>query len=292
MTSDGRAVCIAFANHKGGTGKTSSCISIAGYLALAGNKVLVVDLDPQANATSGLGIDTTTLQHSMYDVFLDQCDVYDGVPITQVILQTDAPNLHVAPSEWDLSVAEVLLQQDDCRSVILNRILESVKPLYDYILLDLPPSLQLLSINGLCSADHVVIPLDPSIYSLESIHNLDATFSDICRLTGRPNPHITALLVRHIRRSFFSRLTRSLGPSQDVVARLKERFATIFLIPQAPQIYEAQRVGLPISHFAPRSRVGCAYQRVATSIAEASRIKNGAQTAMNRTWPCGPSAAV
>ena len=103
------AECIVFANHKGGTGKTTSCLSIAGFLAKSGSKVLVVDFDPQANATSGSGIDTLTLKYSMYDAFLDQCDGYEGVPITQVILETDVGNLHVAPSELDLAVAEVLV---------------------------------------------------------------------------------------------------------------------------------------------------------------------------------------
>jgi len=98
------AECIGFANHKGGTGKTTSCLSIAGYLAKSGSKVLVVDFDPQANATSGLGIDTRTPKYSMYDTVLGQCDDYEGVPITQVILETDVENLHVAPSELNLAV--------------------------------------------------------------------------------------------------------------------------------------------------------------------------------------------
>src|ERR1700757_1093566 len=84
-----RAQCVAFANHKGGTGKTTSCLSIAGYLAKSGSKVLVVDFDPQANATSGLGIDKKTLRHSMYDAVLDLCDGHTGVPVTEVILETD-----------------------------------------------------------------------------------------------------------------------------------------------------------------------------------------------------------
>ncbi len=99
------AECVVFANCKGGTGKTTSCLSIAGYLAKSGSKVLVVDFDPQANATSGLGIETLTLKYSMYDAVLDQCDGYEGVPITQVILETDVENLHIAPSELDLAVA-------------------------------------------------------------------------------------------------------------------------------------------------------------------------------------------
>src|SRR3954469_3031975 len=103
--SSGRAQCIAFANHKGGSGKTTSCLSIAGYLAKTGSKVLVVDFDPQANATSGLGIDKKTPPYTMYDAVLDKCDGQEGVPITRVIVETDVENLHVAPAEFDLAVA-------------------------------------------------------------------------------------------------------------------------------------------------------------------------------------------
>src|SRR5437763_10644950 len=98
-----RAQCIAFANHKGGTGKTTSCLSIAGYLAKGGSRVLVVDCDPQGNATSGLGIDKKSLRTSMYDAFLEHCDGHEGVPLTRVIVETDVPNLHVAPAEFDLA---------------------------------------------------------------------------------------------------------------------------------------------------------------------------------------------
>lgn len=100
------AECIVLANHKGETGKTTSCLSIAGYLANSGKKVLVVDFDPQANTTSGLGIDTIAVKYSMYDAVLDQCNGYEGVPITQAILETDVEKLHVVPSELDLAVAE------------------------------------------------------------------------------------------------------------------------------------------------------------------------------------------
>ena len=112
------AECIVFANHKGGMGKTTSCLSIAGYLAKSGSKVLVVDFDPQANATSGLGIDMMSLKYSMYDAVLDQCDGYEGVPVTRVILETGMENLHVAPSEFDLGVAQVLMQRTKDRADI------------------------------------------------------------------------------------------------------------------------------------------------------------------------------
>jgi chromosome partitioning protein len=111
-----KAECIVFTNPKGGSGKTTSCLSIGGYLARSGSKVLVVDFDPQANATSGLGIDRITLQHSIYDAVLNHCDGYKGVPITQVILwETGVENLHIAPSELDLGVVEVLMVIEGAR---------------------------------------------------------------------------------------------------------------------------------------------------------------------------------
>src|SRR6478735_1233096 len=126
----GKAQCIAFANHKGGTGKTTSCLSIAGYLAKSGSKVLVVDFDPQANATSGLGIDKTSLRYSMYDAILNQCDGHEGVTIAHVIVETDIHNLHLAPSEFDLAVAECYMLNSRDRTNLLNHALERVKPFY------------------------------------------------------------------------------------------------------------------------------------------------------------------
>src|ERR1700730_7110769 len=104
-----RAQCVAFANHKGGTGKTTSCLSIAGYLAKSGSKVLVVDFDPQGNATSGLGIDKKTISFSMYDAVLALCDGQQGVPITKVIVETDVQKLQVAPAEFDFAVDECFM---------------------------------------------------------------------------------------------------------------------------------------------------------------------------------------
>ena len=245
------AECIVFANHKGGTGKTTCCLSIAGYLAKSGSKVLVVDFDPQANATSGLGIDTLTLKYSMYDALLDQCDGYEGVPITQVILETDVENLHVAPSELDLAVAEVLVQHTRNKAGILNRILDEVRSLYDYILIDSPPGSGLLTINGLCASDQVVVPLDPSIFSLEALDNLKASFQDIKRMAGYPINRITAVLIRYAKPDVFSRILRRRSPSQEVEARLREMFDTVFIVPDSIEIYGAQRQGVPISHHAP-----------------------------------------
>lgn len=268
------AECIAFVNHKGGTGKTTSCISIAGFLAKNDCKTLVVDLDPQANATSGLGIDGATLLYSMYDAILDQCEGYEGVPISKVILETDVKNLHLAPSEFDLSVSEIVLQRVKNRTGVLTLILEEVRDVYDYILIDLPTSSGLLTINGLCASDQVVIPVDPSIYSLEALENLKHTFRDIKRREGRPINKITVVLNRyHLEDDVFAKMFRKRHPSFEVEARLRDMFPSVFVVPDAIEIYDAQKKGIPISHFAPKSRAGKAYENIAKSIIEKTNAK-------------------
>lgn len=268
------AECIAFVNHKGGTGKTTSCISVAGFLAKDGHKTLIVDFDPQANATSGLGIDTATIQYSMYDVILDQCEGYKGVPITKILLETDVANLHLAPSEFDLSVAEVLLQRVKERTGVLTLILEEIRDLYDYILIDLPTNSGLLTINGLCASDQVVIPADPSIYSIEALENLKHTFRDIKRIEGRPVSKITVVLNRyHVEQDVFAKMFQKRHPSYEVESRLREMFPSVFTVPEAIEIYDAQKKGIPISHFAPKSRAGKAYQKIARNIIEKTNAK-------------------
>lgn len=268
------AECIAFVNHKGGTGKTTSCISIAGFLAKNGYKTLVVDFDPQANATSGLGIDGATLRYSMYDVILDQCEGYEGVPITKVILETDITNLHLAPSEFDLSVAEVLLHRVKERTGVLTLILEEIRDLYDYILIDLPTNSGLLTINGLCASDQVVVPVDPSIYSLEALENLKHTFRDIKRMDGHPISKITVALNRyHVEHDVFAKMFQKRHPSYEVEVRLREMFPSVFIVPEAIEIYDAQKKGIPISHFAPKSKAGKSYEKIAKSIMVNNKTK-------------------
>ncbi|MBU4223468.1 MAG: AAA family ATPase [Euryarchaeota archaeon] len=131
--------CISFVNPKGGTGKTTSCVSIGGSLAKEGKKVLIVDFDPRANATLALGIDSSTLKKSIYDVVLSYCG-YNHTPITSVILETKVPNLHIAPSEPDLAVAEVLMQNTKNKSFILKQMISDIYN-NDYIKIKAPPPL-------------------------------------------------------------------------------------------------------------------------------------------------------
>jgi chromosome partitioning protein len=272
MTLSMKGECIAFANHKGGTGKTTSCLSIAGYLAKRGSKVLVVDFDPQANATSGIGIDRMTLKHTIYDAVLSMIKGYNGVPLSRVILKTDVENLHIAPSELDLGVTEVILQRTRRKTRILAGLLDQVRSTYDYILVDLPPSSGLLSINGLCAADHVVVPLDTGIFSFEALNNLKTSFSDVRRMTGHTIDKITMILIRYVEPDILSRILRKQNPSQEALAKLKEMFQTVFVVPESREIYEAQKKGIPISHFAPGSRCGKAYEKIVKSIVDNNKI--------------------
>lgn len=261
-----QAECIAFANFKGGTGKTTSCLSVAGYLAKAGLQVLVVDFDPQADATSGLGIDGTTLKHSMYDVILDQCDDYDGVPITQIILETEIANLHLAPSQLDLGSAQLLMQQTPDMLGILHRILDKVSGFYDYILIDVPPDTGLLMLNSLRAANQVVVPLDASIFALEALENLQIYCQDIKQMTGHKINSLTVVLTRYVKGNLLCRFFKSPHPSQEIEVKLREMFPTVFVIPEASDVYQAQRLGLPISHYATHSKIGKAYEKVTQHI--------------------------
>ena len=257
---------ISFINNKGGTGKTTSCLSIAGYLAKWGSRVLVVDLDPQANATSGLGIDGMTLNYTLYDAILDQCNGYIGVPITHVILETCIGNLHLVPAELDLAVGQVLMQHSESRAGMLRQILKSIEEYYDYILIDTPPSSGLLMINSLYASDHVVVPLDPCVFSLEALDHLDLFFRDVGRVYGHSIDNSWAILIRYVRPKPFSRILRKHHPSKEIEARLRKLFSTVFVVPESLEIYPSQREGLPISHYAPTSKAGRAYESIAEGI--------------------------
>lgn len=261
------AKCIVFANQKGGTGKTTSCISVAGFLAKAGNTVLVVDFDPHANATSGLGIDSASLKCSTYDAILNKCDGYKGIPLTQVIIGTDIENLHLAPSEPDLIAAEVIMQDEHDKTSILNRMLEVMRSMYDYILIDLPPTSGLLTINGLCASDQVVIVLDPSIYSLEAFENLKTLFNTIMEMTGHHIDRITVVLNKYVKQDdVFKILFGRRTPSEEIEAELRKTCKEVFTIPESTKIFESQKAGVSISHYAPSDKAGRAYERLAKHV--------------------------
>ncbi len=160
---------IAFCNQKGGVAKTTSAINIAAYLAIYGKKTLIVDLDPQANATSGLGVDKTTIEYSIYNV------LHEHISIEQAILPTAIEQLFIVPSNLNLTGAEVELVNVMGREYRLKKAMEEIADNFEYVIFDCPPSLGLLTINGLTAADAVLIPIQCEYYALEGLSQLIKT---------------------------------------------------------------------------------------------------------------------
>ena len=154
---------VSFSNQKGGVGKTTTCVNMAAYIAVTGKKVLLVDIDPQGNATTGLGFSKSSLKKSVYNVLIDDEKASDN------ILKTELEGLDLLPSNIDLAGAEVELVYKKGREKILKNALEDLKKVYDYIMIDCPPSLGLLTINALAAANSVIIPIQSEYYALEGL---------------------------------------------------------------------------------------------------------------------------
>ena len=251
------SVNIAFAHHKGGTGKTTSCVNISGFLALSAKKVLVIDLDPQANATSALGIDKNNLGESMYDVMVGDAEIAD------VVLETETEHIHLAPATLDLVGAESHLYRINNRISILKRSIEGIRKYYDYIMIDTPPGPGLFIINGVVASDYTIVTLDPGVFALEGVETLNLIFDDINESSGvRINPRM-AILTRCNKASLFSRITGKRDPVKEIKKGMKGFFDSVYTVPYGVEVYEAQLKGVPISHYKPKCKAGVAYKKIA-----------------------------
>lgn len=245
---------VACANQKGGVGKTTTIVNIAAYLALAGERTLLVDLDPQGNATSGLGIRRESLRNSVYEGLLD------GLDIRSLVTATAVPGLAVVPSTVALAGAEVELATREQRERQLRRLVAPVIPEYDYILVDCPPALGLLTLNALTAADSVLIPLQAEYYALEGLTQLVATL-DLVR--DHLNP---ALRVKGVVLTMFDARTNL---SADVAAEVRRHLGdAVFrtVIPRSVRLSEAPSYGLPIALYRPGSAGADAYRALATEL--------------------------
>ena len=259
MPNDKKSKRIAFVHHKGGTGKTTSCINISGYLIKAGKKVLLVDLDPQGNATSGLGVEKNSLENSMYDVMIGTTEIKD------IILETDA-GIHLAPGTLELVGAEAYMYRRQDRATILKKALEKVKGYYDYIMIDTPPGPRLFGINGIVASDYVIVALDPGVFALEGLEDLHLVLDDISESINVEINAKMAILTKSVKASFFSIIRGRPNPVKEIEKEVKKVFEKVFCIPYSIEIYESQLKGIPISHHAPKCKAGLSYEKIANEI--------------------------
>ena len=246
---------IALANQKGGVGKTTTTVSLGAALTELGQKVLIVDFDPQGGCGLGLGIEPGALELSVYNALLDRsCDGAD------VIVKSRIPGLDLLPSNIDLAAAELMLVQEVAREQTLLRVLTPLRVKYDFILIDCPPSLGLLTINGLTAADGVIVPLECEYYALRGMALL---MDSIERIRERLNPR---LQIDGILATMYD--TRTLH-SKEVLARVKDAFGDhLFSTPirKTVRFAEAPVVGEPITHYAPTSAGALAYRSLAQEV--------------------------
>ena len=253
---------IACANQKGGVGKTTTVVNLGCYLAIAGERVLIVDLDPQGNATSGLGLDPNSIERSVYDA------VVDGERIRALVVPGPVEGLDVVPSAIALAGAEVELAPVEGRERRLARLLADIAADYDYVFVDCPPSLGLLTVNALTAADSVLIPLQCEYYALEGLTQLLATL-DLIRDHLNPNLAIKGVVLT----MYDGRTNLSAAVATEVRRHLGGRvFETV--IPRNVRLSEAPSYGQPISRYAPDSSGASAYAALATEL----RARDGRAT--------------
>jgi chromosome partitioning protein len=246
------ATVYAFANQKGGVGKTTTAINLAACLAEAGERALVVDLDPQANATSGLGMRANGT--SSYDLL-------DGAPLAELAKPTAFPNLYLVPSKPELAGAAVELSQREGGDRYLAHALESAAG-FDFVLLDCPPSLGPLTINALAAADRVIVPVQTEYYALEGLAQL---VQSIDLIKARLNPRLEIAGVLLTMADARTRL------SADVEAEVRKHFGGLVfeaVVPRSVRLAEAPSHGLPVTHYDRRSRGAEAYWKVAMELVE------------------------
>ncbi len=241
---------IACANQKGGVGKTTTVVSIAAYLASEGQRVLLVDLDPQGNATSGLGIDRAALPVSVYEVLLA------GTPLAAATTPSGIDGLSILPSTRDLAGAEVELVPVIGRERKLRAILQGVAEDFDFVLLDCPPSLGLLTVNALTAADGVLIPLQCEYYALEGLGQLLATV-DLVRSHLNPGLQLTGIVLT----MHDGRTSLAADVAADVRAHLGSQVFEA-VVPRSVRLAEAPSYGQPIATYSPSSRGALAYQAI------------------------------
>ena len=247
----------AVANQEGGVGKTTTTTSVGAALAEMGHRVLIVDLDPQGNATTGLGVDARQFERSVYDVLLND------VPLVDVVEPTGFPNLFVAPATLDLAAVEQELTSVISRELRLKKAIESIQGDFDYIFIDCPPSLGLITINAFAAATEIMVPVQCEFYALEGLTQLQRIV-DLVQRNLNPELRITKVVLT----MYDSRNTLAVDVSKEVAKHFPTELCKT-VIPRTVRLAEAPSFGKPITVFDPYSKGAKAY------IALAKEIDNG-----------------
>ena len=247
---------IAIANQNGGVAKTTTSINLSASLAAMGKKVLVIDTDPQGNTTSGFGVEKNELENTIYELMLSECS------IKECILNDVVPGVSIIPSNVNLAAAEIELIGIDRKEFILKREVEWVKESYDYIIIDCPPSLSMLTINAMTTADTVLVPIQCEYYALEGLSQLIHTVNLV---KERLNPDLDIEGV--VFTMFDARTNLSIQVVENVKSHLTQRvFKTV--IPRNIRLAEAPSYGTPINLYDPKSAGAEAYMSLAKEIIE------------------------
>lgn len=247
---------IAIANQKGGVGKTTTMINLSACLAEKGQKVLAIDMDPQGNMSSGLGLDKGSIDKTIYDMILGEIDVED------VINKGTIENLDILPSNVDLSAVEIELIDEENKEFIVKNSIQKVRDNYDFVIIDCPPSLSLLTINAMTTADSVLVPIQCEYYALEGLSQLIRTVELV---RDRLNP---ALNIEGVVFTMYdARTNLSLQVVENVKDNLQQNiYKTI--IPRNIRLAEAPSYGTPINQYDPRSAGAESYMKLAEEVIE------------------------
>lgn len=251
---------IAFANQKGGVGKTTTAVSVAACMGAKGKKVLLVDVDPQGNATSGMGVNKRQVSRSTYDLL-----VMDETEIENVIQETEFQNVDILPSNMQLAGAEIELVDLENRTSRLKQAILPVKDRYDYIIIDCPPSLGLITLNALTASDTILIPIQCEYFALEGLSQLMATMRQVKRLYN-PSIEIEGVL--------FTMYDGRLNLTMQVVEEVKRYFPRkVFktVIPRNVKISEAPSFGKPVFYYDRYSKGSISYGELTNEILQNQR---------------------